>query len=271
MEDKKISVIVPVYNAAKYVQTCVDSILNQTYTNLELILVDDGSKDESPALLDEIKSKDPRVVVIHKENGGVSAARNDGIVASTGEYIHFIDSDDWLDKTCYEDMISLMVKEDADVAYFGWSKDNVYKTAFVQSKEGFTGVGGQSEILKYMLSLVGVGGGYVSYGNYVWNKIYKKASLKDCNGNFVLFPTDVNIAEDGLWLVEAAKNFKKGVKKVKVNKPNKTKKIIKKKLKAGKRYFVQVRAFKKITDPATGKTRTVYGKWSNKKKFKVKN
>ncbi len=211
MEDKKISVIVPVYNAAKYVQTCVDSILNQTYTNLELILVDDGSKDESPALLDEIKSKDPRVVVIHKENGGVSAARNDGIVASTGEYIHFIDSDDWLDKTCYEDMIALMVKEDADVAYFGWSKDNVYKTAFVQSKEGFTGVGGQSEILKYMLSLVGVGGGYVSYGNYVWNKIYKKASLKDCNGNFVLFPTDVSIAEDGLWLVEAAKNFKKGV------------------------------------------------------------
>ena len=211
----KISVVVPVYNAAKYVKNCTDSVLNSTHKNIELILVNDGSTDDSLKVLEQIKASDERVVIIDKQNAGVSAARNDGIKASTGEFIHFIDSDDWINSDCYENMLTAMVGdvpyEDADVGYFGWSKDNIYKTAFVQSKEGFTGAGGKEEILKYMLSLVGVGGGYVSYGNYVWNKIYKKASLYNNLGELVLFDENVSIAEDGLWLACVAKNWNKGV------------------------------------------------------------
>lgn len=211
----KISVIVPCYNAAKYVKTCAESVLNSTHKNIELILVNDGSTDDTLEMLKAIKLADDRVVIIDKPNGGVSAARNDGIKAATGEFIHFIDSDDWINADCYENMLKQMVGdvpyEDADVGYFGWSKDNVYKTAFVQSKEGYTGVGGRNEILKYMLSLVGVGGGYVSYGNYIWNKIYKRESLKDNLGEYILFDENVSIAEDGLWLSYVAKRWNKGV------------------------------------------------------------
>ena len=215
IKDVKLSVVVPCYNAAKYVKNCTDSVLKSTHKNIELILVNDGSADNTLDVLTGIRESDNRVVIIDKKNAGVSAARNDGIKASTGEFIHFIDSDDWIDDTCYENMLTRMVGDtpdsDADVGYFGWSKDNIHKTAFVQSKEGYTGEGGKEEILKYMLSLVGVGGGYVSYGNYIWNKIYKKASLYDKTGNLVLFDENVSIAEDGLWLSYAARNWNKGV------------------------------------------------------------
>ncbi|MBP5651084.1 MAG: glycosyltransferase family 2 protein [Clostridia bacterium] len=93
-----ISVIVPVYNVEKYLNRCVDSILNQTYTNLEVILVDDGSPDGCPAICDAYAKKDKRVKVIHKANGGVSDARNMGIDSSKSEYLTFVDSDDWLEK-----------------------------------------------------------------------------------------------------------------------------------------------------------------------------
>ena len=102
----KVSVIVPVYNAENYLNQCVDSILGQTYQKLEVILVDDGSPDNCPAMCDAYAEKDSRVRVIHKKNGGVSSARNAGIRAATGEYISFIDSDDWLSPNTYERFIS---------------------------------------------------------------------------------------------------------------------------------------------------------------------
>ena len=94
----RISVIIPIYNREKYLQKCVDSVLEQTFEDFELILVDDGSIDSSPKICDEYAAKDNRVRVIHKENGGVSSARNVGIQASFGEYIMFVDSDDYIDK-----------------------------------------------------------------------------------------------------------------------------------------------------------------------------
>ena len=93
-QDILISVIVPVYNAEKYLVRCVDSILNQTYSNLEIILVDDGAKDNSGAMCDDFARKDARIRVIHKENGGLSSARNAGIDIAKGEYFGFVDSDD---------------------------------------------------------------------------------------------------------------------------------------------------------------------------------
>jgi len=101
----KVSVIVPVYNAEKYLQECVDSILNQTLFDLELILVDDGSTDSSPALCDQYAAQDARVKVIHKPNGRAASARNAGLRTATGEYVAFVDSDDWISPDMYEKML----------------------------------------------------------------------------------------------------------------------------------------------------------------------
>lgn len=98
MNNPAISIIIPVYNAEKYLRRCIESVLSQSFTDFELILVDDGSKDSSPQICDEYVAKDDRVRVIHKENGGVSAARNDGLDIAKGEYVTFIDSDDWVKK-----------------------------------------------------------------------------------------------------------------------------------------------------------------------------
>ena len=94
MKDYKVSVIVPVYNAENYIKKCVDSLTNQTYRNLEIVLVDDGSKDGSGRLCDEFALKDARIKVIHKENGGLISAWKRGVAESNGDYLNFIDSDD---------------------------------------------------------------------------------------------------------------------------------------------------------------------------------
>ena len=94
MEEELISVILPIYNVEKYLEKCLKSVINQTYKNLEIILVDDGSKDNSPQICDEYAVKDKRIVVIHKSNGGLSDARNAGIEIAKGKYITLIDSDD---------------------------------------------------------------------------------------------------------------------------------------------------------------------------------
>ena len=118
-QDILISVIVPVYNAEKYLVRCVDSILNQTYAHLEVILVDDGAKDSSGAMCDDYARKDSRIRVIHKENGGLSSARNAGIDIARGEYFGFVDSDDWIEPDMYETMLSLAVKHDAGMVCAG--------------------------------------------------------------------------------------------------------------------------------------------------------
>ncbi|MBQ6719163.1 MAG: glycosyltransferase family 2 protein [Oscillospiraceae bacterium] len=114
-----LSVIVPVYNVEAYLARCVDSILSQTYRNLEVILVDDGAKDSSGAICDAYLEKDPRVRVIHKENGGLSSARNAGIDMATGEYITFVDSDDWIEPDAYESMLQLALDLDVKLVCGG--------------------------------------------------------------------------------------------------------------------------------------------------------
>ncbi|MDE7478361.1 MAG: glycosyltransferase family 2 protein, partial [Lachnospiraceae bacterium] len=107
MNDPLISVIVPVYNVEKYVMRCIESILAQTYTNLEILLVDDGSTDASGKICDELAKKDVRIRIIHKENGGPSDARNVGIQEARGEYYLFVDSDDWISENLLESMLPL--------------------------------------------------------------------------------------------------------------------------------------------------------------------
>ncbi len=113
-----ISVIVPVYNAEKYISACLESLSNQTYTNLEIILVDDGSTDSSGKICDEYASKDNRFKVFHKANGGVSSARNLGLSHATGDYYHFPDCDDYLDIDTYEYLMNLIKEKHCDAVAF---------------------------------------------------------------------------------------------------------------------------------------------------------
>ena len=113
---EKISVIVPVYNVEQYLERCVDSIINQTYTNLEIILVNDGSTDNSGKLCDELAKKDERIRVIHKENGGLSDARNRGIYEAESDLVGFIDSDDYIDNDMYEVLLRNLNDTDADLS-----------------------------------------------------------------------------------------------------------------------------------------------------------
>jgi len=114
-----ISVIVPVYNVQQYLPKCVNSILTQTYANLEIILVEDGTKDDSGKICDEYAMKDSRVRVIHKPNGGLSSARNAGLDVAQGAYVAFVDSDDWLEPETYESMLSLALQENVKLVCAG--------------------------------------------------------------------------------------------------------------------------------------------------------
>ncbi len=111
-----VSIIVPVYNVEKYIKKCVDSLITQTYSNLEIILVNDGSPDNSGKICDEYAQSDSRIKVIHKANGGLSDARNTGIDIAEGQYIFFLDSDDWIDCQCIEKLHNLIKTRDADIA-----------------------------------------------------------------------------------------------------------------------------------------------------------
>ena len=114
-----ISIIVPVYNVEPYLDQCVRSIIEQTYTDLEIILVDDGSPDNCPAMCDAWAEKDRRIKVVHKQNGGLSDARNAGMDIASGEYIGFVDSDDWLEPDILESALKQLVQANADIIAFG--------------------------------------------------------------------------------------------------------------------------------------------------------
>lgn len=122
--DKKISIIVPVYNASQFLDKCMESIINQTYKKLEIILVDDGSTDSSLEICNKYASKDNRIEVISKENGGAASARNLGIGYSTGDYIAFVDSDDYIESNMYKQMMNINEEYDCDVVMCDCYKEN---------------------------------------------------------------------------------------------------------------------------------------------------
>ena len=143
-----ISIIVPVYNAERFLPYCVESILKQSYQNLEIILVDDGSTDGSPALCDEYASRDARIVVIHQENGGISQAQNTGLNHAHGEYIAFADNDDILDRRNLEILYDALIETDSDMSKARWSHFGVSQLDEVAKKasEGVEGTGTRTVI-----------------------------------------------------------------------------------------------------------------------------
>lgn len=120
---KLVSIIVPVYNVEKYIEKCLSSIQNQSYKNLEIIIVNDGSPDNSQKIIDQFLKIDDRFICINKENGGLSSARNAGIEKATGDYLAFIDSDDWIDEKMIEDLVKTAIENDAQIAICDLSTD----------------------------------------------------------------------------------------------------------------------------------------------------
>lgn len=135
MPQPLVSIIVPIYKVEPYLRRCLESIVNQTYTNLEIILVDDGSPDNCPQICDEYAAKDKRIIVIHKENGGLSDARNAGLDICKGEYISFVDSDDWVDEKYIEVLLRLVTETNADIAIGEHKKIYNNKPIFIDKEK----------------------------------------------------------------------------------------------------------------------------------------
>ena len=134
MSDIKISIIMPVYNVEQYVGKAIESILNQTFTDYELLIVDDGTKDKSGEICDEYAAKDARIQVIHKENGGAPSARNTAIDIARGTYVYFMDSDDWAEKTMLQDMYDMAEQHNAQLVVCGYYIDTYYGDKHITEK-----------------------------------------------------------------------------------------------------------------------------------------
>lgn len=124
---EKISVIIPAYNCEKYLEQCVRSVMNQTYKNLEIIVINDGSTDQTGKIMECLAQEDNRVKTVHKPNTGVGLTRNIGLQLATGEYINFIDSDDWMDSNHLEDLYQVLIKTNSDIAIANFSQYNEEK------------------------------------------------------------------------------------------------------------------------------------------------
>ncbi len=165
-EKALISVIIPVYKVEKYVEKCIQSVINQTYENLQIILVDDGSPDNCGKICDEYAKKDHRIEVIHKSNGGLSDARNKGLEIAKGEYIGFVDSDDYIEADMYEVLYNLLKQYNADVSICNFYTVSQGKISIKNAENGIKEYN-RIEILKEILLDKNI-------QSYAWNKLYKK-------------------------------------------------------------------------------------------------
>ena len=166
-----ISVIVPVYNVEAYLDKCISSIVNQTYRNLEIILVDDGSPDNCPAMCDAWKEKDSRIVVLHKENGGLSDARNAGMGAAHGEFISFIDGDDWIEPRFFEILQHELEAQNADVAAVQYRLCWEGDACELQSAYEHVTVYDRQTAMRLLIQN--------QIKQVVWNKLYRSAQIRD--------------------------------------------------------------------------------------------
>lgn len=166
MSNHLISVIIPVYNVESYLRKCLDSVVKQTYKNIEIILVDDGSTDHCGEICDEYAQRDSRILVIHKANGGVASSRNTGLDNAKGEYIMWVDSDDWVEPTFCEKALELVLEYHADIVCFGYNSfgPNNYNSPRRTNKPRILD---KAEALKHIILF-----DEPSLFNAVWNRIY---------------------------------------------------------------------------------------------------
>lgn len=183
-----ISIIVPIYKVEPYLRKCVDSILAQTYANIEVILVDDGSPDGCPAICDEYVAKDRRVVVIHQENAGVSVARNAGLDTAKGEYIAFVDGDDWIEPDMYEVLYQVIKDSGADIAVSSYcgDGDRPVKADAGECRE-FSVAEAMRKILNGQWELL-----------CLWDRLFSRRIIEP-----IRFSSSLRLTEDGLFSIQA--------------------------------------------------------------------
>ncbi|UOY06094.1 glycosyltransferase [Muricauda sp. SCSIO 64092] len=195
--DNKISVIIPVYKVEKYLHRCVDSVLNQTYSNLEIILVDDGSPDNCGTICDTYEKQDTRITAIHQENKGLSGARNSGMKIATGDYISFVDSDDWLEPDMYRTLISAIVDTQSDMAITDFSK-----SMELSSQVASPIPKPRNEVLNNKQTILY----YRENGFYVWANLYRREVIKDLS-----FRENIKFVEDMFFSMDVIANLGKAV------------------------------------------------------------
>lgn len=207
-EGKKISIVVPIYNAKEYLRNCLESIINQTYKNLQIICVDDGSSDGSVSILEEIQSKDDRVVFIQQKNQGVSAARNYGLSIANGEYIMFVDADDWIDKRTCEIAINTVNKNKCDVVIWNYHMEfgKTSQEKFVLGDKGR--LYNEYEVKeKLQRRLFGLYKSELKIPETadslttVWGKLYKISIIKNNHIEFTDLK-EIGSCEDGLFNID---------------------------------------------------------------------
>lgn len=184
----KVSIIVPVYNAQKYIEKCINSIVKQTYTNLEILLIDDGSKDKSAQICDLFATKDKRIKVFHIQNQGVSNARNIGLKNMTGEYVFFIDSDDFLDSDAIEILIQNL--EHAEITKLGYKyiEQNEVKRCV-----SFNKIINCDDYIKEIL--------FGNAGGHCWGYLINKSTIRN-----IFFDENTSCMEDTIFIIKCIKN-----------------------------------------------------------------
>ena len=203
--EPKISVIIPVYKVEPYIRQCLNSVVNQTYTNLEIIIIDDGSPDNCGEICDEYERKDNRIQVIHKENGGLSAARNDGLRHATGEWISFVDSDDWCELDMYEKAIVKGEESNADIVIFSLYHETMKGQRRVHSFSSDFITSDKKIISQMQLSALDSKYAPLStskeWGQGLpWDKLFKRALIVD---NHLFFAENVKANEDVIFNIHA--------------------------------------------------------------------
>lgn len=199
-----VSVIIPVYNVEPYLLRCVESVQNQSYKNLEIILVDDGSPDNCPKLCDELALKDDRIKVIHKENGGLGYARNSGLDVATGDYVMFIDSDDWISDTRVENLYNALTEHNADIAigtYTDISSDG--KTSVLDIEVDAKVYEGDEVVQQLLLPMIGSDTAYphdMHFNCCAWRSLYKMDVIKKNDLRFL--SERVAVSEDMYFNVD---------------------------------------------------------------------
>lgn len=195
---KKVSVIIPIFNAQKYLHKCLDSVINQTYNNLEIICVDDGSTDSSNKIIKEFQNKDHRIILLNKENGGVSSARNIGLIEATGDYLMFLDSDDYLDFNAISTCIQFLNESSIDIIRFNYIK--IYKHLSINNKSYFK----DECIFEYpfrdIINQIYINDNYCS----ACGTMYKSSIAKRHK-----FNEDIKIGEDFLFFINCLLDSKK--------------------------------------------------------------
>ena len=183
-----VSIIVPAYNIDNYISRCLDSLLNQEYQKLEIIVVDDGSTDDTGKIIDQYAAIDPRIVPIHKENGGVSSARLAGILRATGTYIGFVDGDDYVEPGMYKHLLANAIKYQADISHCG------YKMVFPDGHEDeYYGTGKIVDQNREQALIALLSGEYVEPA--LWNKLYRTSVVLDFTEAEIWNP-EIKINED---------------------------------------------------------------------------